>query len=89
MENQYFLEFLTQKSDPNTIEFVAKDDKFGDLKDQHNRWFTQNAIKAAFEAGWIKQGIDPNTLILSDGIRTFPRRDGCYGFTDKQENKRH
>lgn len=89
MNTPNLLGFLTQESDPKTIKFVAQDANNGDLKDQHNRWFTQNAIKAAFEAGWLKQGTDPNTMILADGIRAFPRRDGCHGFTDKQENKRH
>lgn len=89
MNTPNLLGFLTEASDSKTIKFVATDANNGDLKDQHNRWFTQNAIKAAFEAGWLKATNDPNALELADGIRAFPRRDGCFGFTDKQESKRH
>lgn len=100
MENTNLLGFLAQASDSKTIKFVAQDtatvDEKGnprtpsyDLKDQMNRWFTQNAIKMAFESGWLKPTNDPNALELADGIRAYPRRDGCFGFTDKQESKRH
>lgn len=90
MENLNLLGFLAQASDSKTIKFVAQDANNGDLKDQMNRWFTQNTILKAFEAGFlIKSETDPNALIMADGVRTFPRKDGCTGFTNSQEEKRH
>ncbi len=88
-ENDNWFDFLDEDSDPATIQFVAKDANNGDFKDQHERWFTKNAIKGAFDAGLIKKGTKPKSFILLDGSRLFKRDDGCYGFTNKPQEKRH
>ena len=82
---------LGKKPDGKTIKFVSQCPDLGDYKDELNRWFTINAINAAFEAGLIEANpADPDYSIdLVGNTRIFKRDDGCYGFTNKERKQRH